>query len=414
MTEDRLLEVLEEALAARVIEELPRAVGRYQFTHALIQETLAEELSTTRKVRLHARIAQALEKLYSDSAEAHAAELAHHFAEAEAVLGAEKLVKYSLLAGEKALANYAWEEALAHFQRGLVAKGVPLEGTSPATDAEEAALLFGLGRAWAATGEMFQFQDAVSSLQRAFDYYVEAGDVGGAVAVAEYPIHPVIGRRIGVADLVARALALVPPESHEAGRLLPRYGLAQALELLDYAAAQETLARALAIAQREADAALEMRTLAYGSDVDCFHLRFQESVEKGLRAIEIAQRVDDLPALVTSRFYVARALDFIGDLEQSRLHTTAMLTAAEKLRDNSWLAWAYWMNGTLYRLEGNWQEAREFLDQGLAVAPRDPTLLCTRGVLEYEAGDFGQGEAHMNRLMEVMCQTAPGPIHEYA
>ena len=52
-----LLEVLDEALSARVIEELPRAVGRYQFTHALIQETLAGELSTTRKVRLHARIA---------------------------------------------------------------------------------------------------------------------------------------------------------------------------------------------------------------------------------------------------------------------------------------------------------------------------------------------------------------------
>jgi len=34
MSEDRLLEVLEEALASRVIEELPQAVGRYQFTHA--------------------------------------------------------------------------------------------------------------------------------------------------------------------------------------------------------------------------------------------------------------------------------------------------------------------------------------------------------------------------------------------
>ena len=41
ISEDRLLDVLEEALGARVIEELPQAVGRYQFTHALIQETLA-------------------------------------------------------------------------------------------------------------------------------------------------------------------------------------------------------------------------------------------------------------------------------------------------------------------------------------------------------------------------------------
>ena len=80
ISEDRLLEVLEEALASRVIEELPQAVGRYQFTHALIQETLTEELTLTRRVRLHARIAETLEQLYGDDAEAHAAELAHHFA----------------------------------------------------------------------------------------------------------------------------------------------------------------------------------------------------------------------------------------------------------------------------------------------------------------------------------------------
>ena len=34
LPQDRLLEVLEEAAAARVIEELPAAMGRYQFTHA--------------------------------------------------------------------------------------------------------------------------------------------------------------------------------------------------------------------------------------------------------------------------------------------------------------------------------------------------------------------------------------------
>ena len=148
MSQDRVLEVLEEALSARVIEELPEAVGRYQFTHALIQETLADELSLTRRVRLHARIAETLESLFGTDSESHAAELAYHFAQARDVLGTEKLIEYSLMAGEKALASYAHEEALDQFQRVLDAK------ESDQTDAEAAAALFGLGRAQGALGRV--------------------------------------------------------------------------------------------------------------------------------------------------------------------------------------------------------------------------------------------------------------------
>ncbi|MFQ6030526.1 MAG: AAA family ATPase, partial [Dehalococcoidia bacterium] len=136
LSEDRLLEVLEEALSARIIEELPQAVARYQFTHALIQETLAGELTMTRKVRLHAQIAEALEGLYGADAESHAAELARHFAEAEAILGPDKLVRYSHSAGEKALTAYAWEEAQNHFERGLSARSIPHTGSDPLPDAE--------------------------------------------------------------------------------------------------------------------------------------------------------------------------------------------------------------------------------------------------------------------------------------
>ena len=88
-SENELLEALEEALAARVLEELPDSAERYQFSHALIQETLSGELSAARRVRLHARIGEALEELYGVDAENHAAELARHFAQAEPVLGPE-------------------------------------------------------------------------------------------------------------------------------------------------------------------------------------------------------------------------------------------------------------------------------------------------------------------------------------
>lgn len=182
LEEDRLLEVLEDALASQVIEELPNSVGRYQFTHALIRETLLDEISTTRRVRLLARIAETLEALYENDIEAHAGELAYFFDGAEPVLGHEKLVRYSNLAGQQALAVYAWEEAEVHFERALAAKQVSPSGSDPATDAENAELLFGLGRAQVAVFPLYRVGEAVATLNRAFTYYADAGDAGRALA----------------------------------------------------------------------------------------------------------------------------------------------------------------------------------------------------------------------------------------
>ena len=214
LSEDWLLKLLEEALSARIIEELPDAMGRYQFTHSLVQETLVAELSLTRRVRLHARIAETLEDLYGPEAEANAAELAHHFVQAEPVLGSDRLVHYSLIAGELALAAHGYEEAMAHFQRALTAK------ESQPMDAESAAALFGLGLAQVATTvvEKAPAQQAWDHIQRAFKSYVEAGDTAGAVEVAQHTLRTPHLTKGGV-DVTARALEFVPPDS--AGRGAP-------------------------------------------------------------------------------------------------------------------------------------------------------------------------------------------------
>jgi tetratricopeptide (TPR) repeat protein len=414
MTEDRLLEVLEEALAARVIEELPRVVGRYQFTHALIQETLLEELTLTRRVRLHARIAEALETMYGAQAEAHAAELAHHFAEAQTVLGTVKLVRYSLLAGNRALEAYAWEEALAHFQRGLAASGVPLEGKEPAADAEAAALLSGLGRAQLATAERRQMQEAVATLQRAFDFYNAAGDVAGALAVAQHPLDASGIGRTGVAGFIPRALKLASPDSLAAGRLLCSYGAELGRVEGDYANAQAAFAQALAIARREGDPALEVRTLAVSADVDYFNLRFQEGLEKARRAIALAGRLGDQQAAWSAHLNGARTLTFTGEAGGAQQHAAAALELAEGLRGRYQLALSLRWNTALLRLQGGWQGAREFSDRGLAVAPQDVTLLDERVLLEYEVSDFGQGEAYLERLLATIPPAAARPGIEYA
>ena len=149
---------------------------------------------------------------------AHAAEPAHHYSEALAVTDSSRSVHYSLMAGQRALVAYAYQEALSHFKRGMQAKGVPLEGTEPVSDAEEATLLLGLGRSQLATIERREFPAAIGNLTKAFDFYAKVGEVSQAVAVAETPLPTASGPLVGAANLTEWALELVSPDSREAGQ----------------------------------------------------------------------------------------------------------------------------------------------------------------------------------------------------
>ena len=104
VSEEELLAMLDESLDAHLIDEVSDCGEGYYFSHALIQEVLAGELSGARRVRCHAQIGEAVEQLYAANLRAHATELAHHFARAQPVLGSGKIVRYFRLAGEEALA----------------------------------------------------------------------------------------------------------------------------------------------------------------------------------------------------------------------------------------------------------------------------------------------------------------------
>jgi hypothetical protein len=237
-----------------------------------------------------------------------AAKLTHHVGEAEPVLGSAKSVRHSLLAGEKALAACAWGDALWHFRRELRAKKVVLTGSAPTRDSEEAALLFGLGRAQEGRrATVWGGPEVFACFHRAFDYYVGSGDVRRAVEVAAHPISSNIG-----GELIAKALDLVLPDSHDAGRLLSRYIMPLRA---DYDRAQETFHRALAIARQRQDLDLEMKTLVAGACVNFDQCRFQESLDQNLRAIQLAERIDHPVSEAHARYDLMHVLYAMGDLE---------------------------------------------------------------------------------------------------
>ena len=66
---------------ARACSRRPASPGRYRFRHALMQQTLLEELSAARRVLLHGQIAEALLATYGADDRDHLPELAEHYAE---------------------------------------------------------------------------------------------------------------------------------------------------------------------------------------------------------------------------------------------------------------------------------------------------------------------------------------------
>ena len=78
LPEDELDESLEEAVAAQVLLEVPGEYGRFAFSHALIRQTVYDDLGGTRRARLHGRVGEVLEPAAGDEP-TMLSTLAHHF-----------------------------------------------------------------------------------------------------------------------------------------------------------------------------------------------------------------------------------------------------------------------------------------------------------------------------------------------
>ncbi|MEA2421938.1 MAG: hypothetical protein QOF55_1037, partial [Thermoleophilaceae bacterium] len=149
--EDELLDLLDEALEASVVNESSGAVGRFTFAHALINHTLYDELGRTRRARLHGRIAAAIEEACGDEPGARVAELAHHSVKAATPADPDKAIDYARRAGERALSDLAPDEALRWFEQAI-----ELVDQIPGADADAVCrcdLLIGLGEAQQQLGD---------------------------------------------------------------------------------------------------------------------------------------------------------------------------------------------------------------------------------------------------------------------
>jgi len=122
-----LLESLDEAVAGALVIEPEGDSDRYRFGHAIIAEVLRAELSRTARVRLHHRVANALERVHGNDLEPHVAALAHHCIQSLPMGGterAERALTYSRRGAEAARRQLAFAEAVRLYELELRALAV--------------------------------------------------------------------------------------------------------------------------------------------------------------------------------------------------------------------------------------------------------------------------------------------------
>ena len=329
-----LLDLLDEAVAARLVTVQDAVTPRYTFRHAAIRETLYADLPLAGRVRLHHRVGTALEAAVGADAEPRLAELAWHFCRAAAAGDAERGVRYAERAALRASRLYAHEEAVSLYELALRT----LSLTQPVDDERHFELLLALGQAHLAAGSYKPADDAfraAAGIARGLSPAI--GNQRAAVLLARAatgfgahwnPLGVIDHERIALLREALDALA-----EHEPALRVQLYcRMAEALvqrtreEILDASSAALTLARTTD------DPAVLLRALStrWGSLMN-FGLNPERDAVSA-EAFRLAQAAGDESLLLVIRAWRIENLAEIGDVAGVERELAIVSERAQTLR----------------------------------------------------------------------------------
>lgn len=395
---DDLFEAIEEAQMAKlIVEEHDDIQLQYRFAHELIRQTILTELSAPRRQRYHLRIAEALQQLHNDDLESHAADIARHLLQSGVNADPARTAHHLTLAGDRAQAAAAYEEALRAYLHALA--------VLPASEVRNRADL--LVKVAFAQRSLHHWAEAVAAWDDALSL-LEAHGEGEAVASVCWDLSQQLiwAYRFGeMAEVARRGLVALGdrPSPHRA-RLLSITGLALGAGGRPEAAA-EHIVEALRLAEQDGDAHL-LGDVGLAETVHhYFHMQLPEVVEAARRASEKLREVGSLWNLADALVFQEVALAFQGHfLDADALHSelqplaerlghwgalsvagrTAFAVAgarqgdlttldelsrvrigeSDETSDPNWIAWSHTLRGVVAFWRGDWPQAIEWSEKG--------------------------------------------------
>jgi hypothetical protein len=345
---DLFIESIEEAENAQLIK---RSSGgrelRYEFVHALARQTVLSTLSAPRQQKLHLTIADAIETVYAAVLESHAADLAFHLAEAGSDAEPERVVCWLQLAGEKALATVAMEEAAELFDKALSIIGDAETETRGDLLHLRATALLSLGR-----------QDAVQEdMLAAFTAYRNLGLENKAGQVASELAYVFIwnAQPDKAHDLARRGLDLATNEDSAAHcNLLSARGLAHSMGSRpgDPAAGQSLHQAAVDISRRLENPNL-LADMLSNQGLDCW-VRLDAKARAIAQEARAILRGSGQDWKLGQCLWIEKAgLVFVGKFEDAARIDAELLPLAQRIGDYGSLGCSWLLTSTIEQARGD-------------------------------------------------------------
>jgi DNA-binding SARP family transcriptional activator len=320
-----VLDAVEEAVAAGLLTDSEQ--GEYVFAHALVRQTIYQELGSSRRMRLHRQLGEALEALGRTEARVDA--LAHHFAQAAADGQGLKAAIYALAAGRNATDRLGYEEAAAHYQRGLDA----LNTAGHPHDERRCELLLALGQAHWHAGEL-------DKARQAYGQATELADKLGDVTALARAALGLCGNcpeltaevTVPIADLLQRALDAIGDDDSELRAQLMGH-LAATLTYADVDRKPALARQALQMARRVADKATLADVLASTHRATRAPDTLHESVAMATELVGVADEVGDRRLQMLAHGWLLDHLLELGDIEAVERELEALQRLAHTRRE---------------------------------------------------------------------------------
>jgi DNA-binding CsgD family transcriptional regulator/tetratricopeptide (TPR) repeat protein/ActR/RegA family two-component response regulator len=351
---------LETAIQAGIIRREGDG-SRYRFTHAVIRETLYEEIPTLERLQLHRAVADALRGAFEGNLDPVLSELVHHYSEASALGDHEVALDFATRAVVRDQRVYAYEEACRNYDallRILRASGSQHDSRAAHALLEKGLLQLSMGHVGGALDSCTRGIGLAKKLSQGdlFDRYV-----GLMLRLTSFgPQHHAVA-------LTEEALRLLPPDSDKRRAFLLACHAFALRSRGDITRVEKTGAQAIELARKLGDPyqlaiSLRMVTLGLRGHPGTLPAR----LSYGREWLRISSKLEKAETTIECNYFHLLDLMEAGEVKQF----THLLESYAELAVNYNLARHLYQSEllrvVLALLHGDWQEAEQRIEQAYA------------------------------------------------